>query len=69
MKIGDKVVRKDKDLKSEGLRLSTNAIEIIKACDYTGEVTQMQDSLVYVGFRHNGAWVTQVFKPEELEIK
>lgn len=67
IQIGAKVRRKDQDLKEEGNRLSKETIQVLKACDFTGEVTQVQDGLIYVGFRTKDAWVTQVFKPDEIE--
>lgn len=51
----------------EGDVLSSETLATLKACNFTGQVTQLQEGLVYVGFVHNDVWVTQVFEPEELE--
>lgn len=68
MKQGDKVIRKDKNLEPQGMRLSSEVITVLKECNFKGEVTQIQDGLIYVAFRTKNAWITQVFKPEELEV-
>lgn len=68
MKVGTMVIRKDKDLKEEGDRLSKETIAVLKACDFKGEITQIQDGLYYVAFKALDAWVTQVFKEDEIEV-
>lgn len=66
-KQGDKVRRKNIDLKAEEGIMDQNTIQILKDCNFTGEVSQVQEGLFYVGFKSKNGWVTQVFKEEELE--
>lgn len=69
-KNGDKVQRLERyEGAIEGI-VSRETIDTLEKCDYTGEVSQVQDGLVYVGFRAGDVWLTQVFKPEEIkEVK
>lgn len=66
-KVGSKVEVKNKDLEAQGELLSQEGIDVLKAVDFTGEITQIQDGLFYVGFVDPaGNWLTQVFKEDEI---
>lgn len=67
-KTGQKVRRKDRNLAEKGDFLNSEAIKVLQDCDFTGTVDQVQDGLYYVGFKNDDAWVTQVFKEDELEL-
>lgn len=67
--IGDKVKIKNPDIEEQDELLSSETINLLKALDFTGVVTQVQDDLIYVGFSNeNSAWITQVFKADEIEV-
>lgn len=67
-KVGTKIKRKDTNLEAVGGKLEPETVRVLKACNFTGEISQVQDGLVYVGFKSANGWVTQVFKPEEIEV-
>lgn len=67
-KIGDTVRIKNPQLEEQGELLAPETINLLKAVNCTGEVSQVQDGLFYVGFKHDKlGWVTQVFKEDEIE--
>lgn len=67
-KVGDKVKMTDTELEAEGELLSEETINVLKNVEFTGEVTQVQDGLFYVGFLDGAEnWVTQVFKEDEIK--
>lgn len=66
-KQGDKVEVKKPDLHVEDEMLSQQAVFTLKATSFKGEVTQVQDGLNYVAFKHGDVWLTQVFKDDELK--
>lgn len=66
--VNSKVKIKDTELVAQDELLSEETIALLKAVDFKGEVTQVQDGLFYVGFKHDKlGWVTQVFKEDEIE--
>lgn len=67
LKLEDVVKVINPDTVADGEMTNSTTIAILKECDNKGKVTQIQDGLVYVGFVSEIGWVTQVFKPEELE--
>ena len=66
--VGQKVKRKNTDLAEKYDFLNSEAIKVLQGCNFIGTIDQIQDDLYYVGFKHDGAWVTQVFKEDELEL-
>lgn len=67
--IGDKVKNINPNIEEQGELLAPETINLLKALDFTGVVTQLQDDLVYVGFAHETlGWVTQVFQEDEIEV-
>ena len=69
VKVGDKVKIINPDVEEQGELLAPETINLLKALDFTGVVTQLQDDLVYVGFAHEKlGWVTQVFREDEIEV-
>lgn len=67
-KDGDKVKIKNPNVEAQGDLLAPEAINILKAVDFTGTVTKLEDDLIFVGFIHEElGWVTQVFKEDEIE--
>ena len=67
-KVGDLVKIKDPKLEEQGELLAPETINLLKAVNCTGEVTQAQGGLFYVGFKHDKlGWATQVFKEDEIE--
>lgn len=67
--VGDKVKIKKPDTAAKDDLLDQNTIDILEELEFTGEVSQVQEGLFYVGFKSKlgKGWVTQVFKPEEIE--
>lgn len=69
LNVGDKVRIKNPDIEEQGELLSKETISVLKSTDFTGEISQIQDGLNYVGFiDKNNNWVTQVFKDDEIEV-
>lgn len=67
--VGDKAKIKSTNTKEQGELLSAETIKVLEDTNFTGEVTQIQDGLIYVGFVDSKKnWVTQVFREEELEV-
>lgn len=67
---GDKVEIKKPNLNVQDDLLVTEVVDVLKSCNFQGEVTQVQDNLNYVAFKHDDVWITQVFKDEEIkEVK
>lgn len=66
-KKGDTVQVKKPDLQIVDEMLSQQAVFTLKALDFKGTVTQVQDGLNYVAFKHKHVWLTQVFKDDELK--
>lgn len=67
-KVEDKVKIKDTKLAVQDELLSEETLNVLKAVDFIGIVTQVQDNLYYVAFiDKNDNWVTQVFKENEIE--
>lgn len=67
-KVEDKVKIRDTNLVAQDELLSEETLHVLKAVDFTGTVTQVQDNLFYVGFvDKNNSWVTQVFEENEIE--
>lgn len=67
-KVEDIVKIKDTKLMAQDELLSEETLNVLKAVDFTGTITQVQDNLYYVGFiDKNDNWVTQVFKENEIE--
>lgn len=67
-KVGDKVKVKNPDLTEQDELLSIETIAVLKALNFTGAITQIEDDLYFVGFAHDKlGWVTQVFKADEIE--
>lgn len=66
-KVGDRVEKINKDTTPRGLILTAETIKVLKECNFKGHVSQVQDGLVYVGFKATSGWITQVFKPEEIK--
>lgn len=67
-KVGNKAKAVNPVTKATDSVLNEEALSVLKACGFEGEVTQIQDGLVYVTFQTQDDLVTQVFKPEELEM-
>lgn len=67
IKVEDTVEIKNPEIEVQGEMTNPTTVQILKDCKCRGKVTQIQDGLVYVGFVTNDGWVTQVFKPEELQ--
>lgn len=65
--IKDTVEIKNPNIEEQGEMMNPTTISILVGCKYQGEVTQVQDGLIYVSFISDAGWVTQVFKPEELQ--
>lgn len=68
--IGNVVKIKDTDnLEVQGELFSKETLDILKAVNFTGVITKIEDGLNYVGFSGEDiGWVTQVYKDEELEV-
>lgn len=70
VEIKDTVEIKSPNIEEQGEMMNPTTIKILASCKYQGQVTQVQDGLIYVSFISDAGWVTQVFKPEELkEVK
>lgn len=68
VKVEDKVKIRDTNLVAQDELLSEETLHVLKAVDFTGMITQVQDNLFYVGFvDKDDNWVTQVFKENEIE--
>lgn len=67
IKLEDAVEIKNPELEVQGEMTNPTTVKILEDCKYRGKVTQIQDGLIYVGFVTSDGWVTQVFKPEELQ--
>lgn len=67
---GDKVEIKKPNLNVQDDLLVAEVVDVLKSCNFQGKVTQVQDNLNYVAFKHGDIWITQVFKDEEIkEVK
>ena len=67
MELGQKVRAVDIEKQKNDPHLTESSLRIIAKSDFVGEVTQLQDNLVYVSYKNDLGWVTQVFKPEEVK--
>lgn len=47
--------------------LESNALKIIEASKFTGEITKIQDGIHFVGFKNDLGWVTQGYKVDEIK--
>lgn len=68
MKLNDIVKVKDASKVDNDQLLESNALSIIKNSSYKGVITKISDGIFFVGFKNDSGWVTQGYKPEEIEV-
>lgn len=68
MKLNDKV----KVVNIEEVRLDPTlepqALNILEASNFQGEITKILDNVFFVGFKNDLGWVTQGYQLDEIEV-
>lgn len=58
---------KDKNKVENDKTLESEALKIIEASKFRGEITKIEDGIHFVGFLNDEGWVTQGFKENEIK--